>query len=240
MIDLESFKPVVAGTMVLNFKGQSLFATNPTLFLTPNAATVGQHVAVSDFPGAQTYWWLSTLVSLEASLSGGGGSGPIPVVVRSGGRKTLSKAAVAPATYNGMTFTPPKLSGYFVAKTKGRTQGERHPRAPTCWGSACRTQHRPTSRCPGNGCPADGLRVADLAGPGSGAGQAGDDRGERLPDIRPRSRSTRSRTPRAATAAPRPSRRGCPMSVTGTCSASAGSMPNVGRHGIGDVLPRRR
>lgn len=120
MIDLESFKPVVAGTMVLTFKGQSLFATNPTLFLTPNAATVGQHVAVSDFPGAQTYWWLSTLVSLEAGLSGGGGSGPIPVVVRSGGRKTLSKAAVAPATYNGVTFTPPKLSGYFVAKTKGR------------------------------------------------------------------------------------------------------------------------
>ncbi|HEY5026150.1 MAG TPA: hypothetical protein VII76_14330 [Acidimicrobiales bacterium] len=120
MIDLESFKPVVVGTMVLTFKGQSLFATNPTLFLTPNAATVGQHVAVSDFPGAQTYWWLSTLVSLEAGLSGGGGSGPIPVLVKAGGRKAFSKAAVAPATYNGTTFTPPKLSGYFIAKVKGR------------------------------------------------------------------------------------------------------------------------
>lgn len=121
MIDLESFKPVVAGTMVLNFKGQGLFQTNPTLFLTPNAATVGQHVALSDFPGAKTYWWLATLVSLEANLAGGGGSGgPIPVVVKSGGHKVFSKASVAPATYNGTTFTPPKLSGYFIAKTKGR------------------------------------------------------------------------------------------------------------------------
>jgi hypothetical protein len=119
MIDLESFKPVVIGTMVLNFKGQALFDTNPTLWLTPSAATVGQHVAVSDFPGAKTYWWLSTLVSLEAGLSGGS-SGPIPVKVKSGGRKTISKAIVTPATYNGVTFTPPKLSGYFVAKVKGR------------------------------------------------------------------------------------------------------------------------
>ncbi len=120
MIDLESFKPVVAGTMVLTFKGQALFATNPTLFLTPNTATVGQHVALSDFPGAKTYWWLSTLVSLEAGLSGGGGSGPIPVVVKSGGRKAFSKASVTPATYDGTTFTPPKLSGYFIAKVRGR------------------------------------------------------------------------------------------------------------------------
>ena len=121
MIDLESFKPVVTGTFVLNFKAQPLFQPDPTLYLSPNSATVGQHVSVSDFPGAQSYWWLATLVSLEANLSGSGGSsGPIPVVVKSGGRKTASKAVVTPASYNGTTFTPPKLSGYFVAKVKGR------------------------------------------------------------------------------------------------------------------------
>lgn len=31
-----------------------------------------------------------------------------------------STAAVTPASYNGSVFTPPKLSGYFIAKGKGR------------------------------------------------------------------------------------------------------------------------
>ncbi len=121
MIDLESFKPVVAGTFVLEFKGDPLLPPDPTLKLSTTTAAVGQHVGLSDIPGAKTYWWLATLESIEAGLGGGGGSsGPVPVAVKGGGRKTFSKAAVTPASYNGTTFTPPKLSGYFVAKAKGR------------------------------------------------------------------------------------------------------------------------
>jgi hypothetical protein len=121
MIDLESFKPVVAGTFVLSYKGDPLFPPDPTLSLSTTHPTDGQRVLVSDSPGAKTFWWLSTLVSLEAGLSGGGGgTGPIPVTVRTGGRKPVSNAAVTPATYNGTTFTPPKLSGGFIAKGGGR------------------------------------------------------------------------------------------------------------------------
>ena len=72
-------------------------------------------MTVSDAPGATTYWWLATLESIEAGLGGGSGGGPVPVVVTVGRQATVaSKAFVAPATYNGATFTPPKLSGSFV------------------------------------------------------------------------------------------------------------------------------
>ncbi len=120
MIDLESFKPVVPGTFVLNFKGDPLFpTTNPTVGLSTTTAKVGQRVTVSDVPGAKSYWWLATLVDLESNLGGGGGSaGPIPVTLKAGGHK--GTGSVAPATYNGTTFTPPKLSGSFIAKGKGR------------------------------------------------------------------------------------------------------------------------
>jgi hypothetical protein len=121
MIDLESFKPVVVGTFVLSYKGQSLFQPDPTLALSTTHAIQGERVLVTDIPGAKTYWWLATLVSLETNLGGGGGSaGPIPVVVRAGGRKTISNAVVTPASYDGTTFTPPKLSGGFIAKGGGR------------------------------------------------------------------------------------------------------------------------
>jgi hypothetical protein len=120
MIDLETFKPVVPGTMVLNFKGDPLFPlTNPTVGLSTTTATKGQHVTISDAKGATTYWWLATLVDLEANLGGGGGSaGPIPVKVKVSGHKGVG--SVAPATYNGTTLTPPKLSGSFTAKGRGR------------------------------------------------------------------------------------------------------------------------
>jgi hypothetical protein len=121
MIDLTSFKPVVAGTFVMNYKGQPFFPPNPTLALSTSVATRGQFVSVSDAPGAKTFWWLATLVSLYANLGGSGGSGgPIPVVVRVGGSKAVTNAAVAPATYNGSVFTPPKLSGSFIAKGRGK------------------------------------------------------------------------------------------------------------------------
>jgi hypothetical protein len=121
MIDLTSFKPVVIGTCVLSYKGQAVFQPDPTLQLSVATAHKGQRVSVSDKPGATTYWWVATLASLESNLSGSGGNtGPIPVVVKAGRGKTISSATVAPATYNGVTFTPPKLSGWFIAKGKGK------------------------------------------------------------------------------------------------------------------------
>ena len=79
-------------------------------------------VTVSDVPGATTYWWLATLASIESGLSGGsGGGGPVPVTVQVGRKTVASKASVTPATYNGSTFTPPKLSGYVH---RGEVRGE--------------------------------------------------------------------------------------------------------------------
>jgi len=119
MIDLTTFKPVVAGTFVVNYKGQPFLPPGPTLALSPGVASPGQSVSVGDAPGAKTFWWLATLVSVYANLGGSGGGGPVPVVVRVGGRKTASNAAVASATYNGALFTPPKLSGSFLVKGRG-------------------------------------------------------------------------------------------------------------------------
>jgi hypothetical protein len=121
MLDLETFKPVVVGTMVLSYAGQQLFQPNPTLKLSPTAVKVGQRVSLSDIPGATTYWWLATLVSLESNLGGGGGSASVfPVTITGAGKKLKSTGIVTPASYNGTTFTPPKLSGYFIAKGKGK------------------------------------------------------------------------------------------------------------------------
>jgi hypothetical protein len=121
MIDLTSFKPVVVGTCVLSYKGQTLFQPDPTLQLSVAAAKKGQRVSVSDKPGATTYWWVATLASLVSNLGGGGGGATsFPVVVKAGRGKTVSNASVTPATYNGVTFTPPKLSGWFIAKGKGK------------------------------------------------------------------------------------------------------------------------
>ncbi len=121
MIDLESFKPVEAGTFVLEWKGDPLLPPDPTLSLSPTITTTGRHVSVRDIPGAKTYWWLATLESIENGLGGGGGSsGPIPVVIKNGHKKLVSNAVVTPASYNGTTFTPPVLSGYFLAPARGK------------------------------------------------------------------------------------------------------------------------
>jgi len=40
-------------------------------------------------------------------------------VVKVKGHKAITNAAVAPATYNGTTFTPPVLSGSFIAQSQG-------------------------------------------------------------------------------------------------------------------------
>jgi len=120
MIDLESFKPVTVGTFVLNYLGQPYFPPQPTLAISTDEATLGQSVSLRDAPGAKTFWWLATLVSLYANLGGtGGGTGPIPLVVRLGGKRQATNAAVTPATYSDEVFTPPVLSGHFIAKAKG-------------------------------------------------------------------------------------------------------------------------
>jgi hypothetical protein len=121
MIDLTTFKPVTPGTCVLSYKGQSIFPPSPTLALTPNVLNLGQSVSMSDVPGATTYWWVATLSSLYANLAGGSGNGgPIPVIVKIGGRKAhTTGAGVTPASYNGVALTPPKLSGSFLATKAG-------------------------------------------------------------------------------------------------------------------------
>ena len=45
---------------------------------------------------------------------------PFPVTIKGDGHKVKTTGIVTPATYNGSVFTPPKLSGYFVAKARGR------------------------------------------------------------------------------------------------------------------------
>jgi len=122
MIDLANFKPVTAGTFVLHYATQPFFPPGPTLALSSSVGTFGQTLSLSDAPGATTYWWLSTLIALDALLGGGSGAGPVPVKVYVGGHRTSSNAAVTPATYNGSVFTPPKLSGSFVVKGHGKTK----------------------------------------------------------------------------------------------------------------------
>ena len=114
MISLTTFKPVTAGTFVLEYKGDPLFPPNPTLALSATAANAGQTVSVSDATGATTYWWLATLNALDALLSGSGG-GPAKVTIKVGAKKAVTNATVTPASYSNSVFTPPKLSGTFVA-----------------------------------------------------------------------------------------------------------------------------
>jgi hypothetical protein len=120
MIDLSTFKPVTAGTFVTSYAGDPLFPAGPTLALTPAIANPGQTVQVSDAPGATTYWWLATLESLEALLGSGHGASSYPVKIHVGGARTKSTANVTPASYNNITFTPPKLSGSFIAHGRGK------------------------------------------------------------------------------------------------------------------------
>jgi hypothetical protein len=121
MIDLSNFKPVTAGTFLLHYSG-SFLPPGPTMSLTPQVVTTGGTVKASDAPGATTYWWVSTLAALGALL-GGGGSAPssFPVSIRVGGHKVKgSTVSVTPASYNNITFTPPAISGSFIAKGPGK------------------------------------------------------------------------------------------------------------------------
>ncbi len=117
MIDLTSFKPVAAGSGVFEYSGFPFLPPNPTLALSASTAVPNQTVSVSDAPGATTYWWLSTLAALEAALGGGASSPPTVTVTlvdpHGNVAPVQSNIRVAPATYNGSTFSPPKISGSF-------------------------------------------------------------------------------------------------------------------------------
>jgi hypothetical protein len=117
MIDLTSFKPVAAGSGVFEYSGFPFLPPNPTLALSTSTAVPNQTVSVSDAPGATTYWWLPTLAALEAAL--GGASSPPTVTVtlvdpHGNVVPVPSNIHVAPATYNGSTFSPPVISGGFA------------------------------------------------------------------------------------------------------------------------------
>jgi Bacterial Ig domain len=118
MIDLTSFKPVAAGSGVFEYSGFPFLPPNPTLALSTSTAVPNQTVSVSDAPGATTYWWLSTLAALEAALGGGAGSPPTVTVTLGDPHGNVvsvpSNIRVAPATYNGHTFSPPTISGGFT------------------------------------------------------------------------------------------------------------------------------
>ena len=131
-IDLTSFKPLGAGSAVIQYTGDPLFPPNPTLALSTPNATIGEAVTVADRPGATTYWWLSTLAALE-SLLGGGAAPPPTITVTLTKAATLTKPAssvtapnaitVLPAVYNNPVLTPPKISGSFTVPAKAT--GER-------------------------------------------------------------------------------------------------------------------
>ena len=115
MIDLTTFKTVAAGSGLVEYTGDPLFPPSPTLALSTKEATAGQTVNVSDAPGATTYWWLSTLTTLE-SLLGGGAATPVVTVKLGSGRSSTvpNTVTVTPAVYNYPVLTPPAISGGFT------------------------------------------------------------------------------------------------------------------------------
>ncbi len=120
MIDLTSFKPVGAGSALFEYAGFPVFPPRPTLALSASKAAPNQTVSVGDASGATTYWWLSTLSTLQSALGTGTGSPPkvtVTLVEQGKSVPTTSNAHVALATYNGRVFTPPVLSGDFTVPT---------------------------------------------------------------------------------------------------------------------------
>ena len=120
MIDLTSFKPVGAGSALFEYAGFPLLPPKPTLALSTSKAVPNQTVSVSDASGATTYWWLSTLSTLQSALGTGAGSAPTVKVTLVDNGKSVpasSHAQVTPATYNSGVFTPPVLSGGFTVPT---------------------------------------------------------------------------------------------------------------------------
>jgi hypothetical protein len=127
MIDLTSFTPVAAGSILVAYAGDPLLPPAPTMAVSTATAKPGQTVAVTDAPGATTYWWVATLASLSALLSGGTPVPPVVTVTLTHGKSSVTATndiTVSPAVYNRPVLTPPKLSGGFTvpAGLKGTQQ----------------------------------------------------------------------------------------------------------------------
>jgi hypothetical protein len=122
MLDLTSFKPVGAGSALMQWTGESLFPPKPTLALSASKGTPGQTVNVGDAPGHTSFWWVSTLSALEALLGGSTTPPAVTMVFGKGGTAVpvVSNATVAPALYNNKVFTPPVLSGTFTVPPKSK------------------------------------------------------------------------------------------------------------------------
>lgn len=116
MVDLTTQTPLAAGSAVLEYQGFNLLPPEPTLVLSAKKSTPGGTVTVSDAPGNTTYWWVATLASLEALLSGGGAPAESLLVNFQHGRNgafvpAVNNIVVTPASYNGTTLTLPSISG---------------------------------------------------------------------------------------------------------------------------------
>ncbi len=124
MIDLSTFKPVGAGSGLVQYAGDPFLPPGPTLALSASQVAPGQKVSVSDAPGAKSYWYLATLASLTALLGGGSAVPPtLSVTVHRGlfsiGTAVSNTVTVSPAVYNRPTLVPPKVSGTLTVLTKG-------------------------------------------------------------------------------------------------------------------------
>jgi hypothetical protein len=112
--DLTTFKPLGAGSAVIEYAGDPLFPPNPTLALSVPTASAGQVVTVSDAPGATTFWWLSTLSALSALLGAGAAPPPTITVTLTKGTSVVTAPntiTVTPAVYNKPVLTPPRSPG---------------------------------------------------------------------------------------------------------------------------------
>jgi hypothetical protein len=117
MIDLTSFTPVAAGSILVEYSGDPLLPPAPTLVGSTVTASPGATVSVADAPGASTFWWAATLASLAGLLGGGTPSAPVVnVLVKHAGvtRVAANDITVSPAVYNPPVLTPPKISGGFT------------------------------------------------------------------------------------------------------------------------------
>ncbi len=117
MLDLTTFKPVGAGSAVMQWTGESFLPLGPTLALSATKGKVGQTINVGDAPGHTTFWWISTLSALEALLGGSAAAPAVTVTV--GKTPVVSTATVSPAVYTNSVFTPPALSGTFTVPSQG-------------------------------------------------------------------------------------------------------------------------
>jgi hypothetical protein len=115
LVDLTTATEVSAGSALLEYQGSPLLPPSPTLALTPTHVSPGQVVTVHDKKGATTYWWLATLAGLASDLGGPPPPPPtITVKISKVSGFAANTVAVSSASYNGITFTPPVLSGTFT------------------------------------------------------------------------------------------------------------------------------